>query len=258
MLANSEPTAPAPITMTLAGIVSERRTSSLVTIRLPSRTRPGRLFTREPVASTTSVPLSTRSPPAPGVPSSPASCTRTLVPPSSRPRPAIQVTSFFLTRLPTPFHIRVTIWSRRLAICAKSTSAAAGSRRPKSPAWRMRSATAADSSIALVGMQPRCRHVPPILSSSTRATRRPSWAPRNAAAYPPVPAPRTMRSKSFEDPTAIGQVLRWCHGRESGPWAAVPREGFWHRTRCYTGRRAGASTSQDSIKNRAAEAATRL
>ena len=24
--------------------------------------------------------------------------------------------------------------------------------------------------------------------------------------------------------------LRWCHGREGGPWAAAPREGFWHRT----------------------------
>ena len=134
MLANSEPTAPAPITMTLAGIVSERSTSSLVTIRLPSGTMPGSDFTRDPVASTTSVPLSTRSPPAPGVPSSPARLTRTLVAPSSLPRPWIQVTSFFLTRLPTPFHIRVTIWSRRLAICAKSTSAAPGSRRPKSAA----------------------------------------------------------------------------------------------------------------------------
>ena len=116
--ANSTPTAPAPITITLPGIVSERSTSSLVTMRLPSGVMPGRLLTREPVARITSVPLSTRSPPAPGVPSSPASVTRTLVPPSRQPRPAIQVTSFFLTSVWTPFHIRVTTWSRRFAIWA--------------------------------------------------------------------------------------------------------------------------------------------
>ena len=232
--------------MTLAGIASERSTSSLVTIRVPSGTMPGSDLTREPVASTTSVPLSTRSPPAPGVPSSPARLTRTLVGPSSLPRPWIQVTSFFLTRLPTPFHIRVTIWSRRFAICAKSTSAAPGSRSPKSPAWRIRSASPADSSIALVGMQPRWRHVPPILSSSTRATRRPSWAPRKAAAYPPVPAPRTMRSKSFEDPTAIGQVISAgvTGGRaDHGPRCRVRGSGIGpilHR------RRAGAPTSRES------------
>ena len=58
--------------MTLAGIVSMRRTSSEVTIRLPSGTMPGSDLTREPVARITSVALSSRSPPAPGVPSSPA------------------------------------------------------------------------------------------------------------------------------------------------------------------------------------------
>ena len=118
MLANSTPTAPAPMTMTLAGSVSIRSTSSLVTIRLPSGTIPGSDLTREPVARMTSVPLSTRSPPAPGVPSSPARLTRTLVGPSRRPRPWIQVTLFLLTRVLTPVHIRFTIWSRRVAICA--------------------------------------------------------------------------------------------------------------------------------------------
>ncbi len=52
---------------------------------------------------------------------------------------------------------------------------------PKSLACRIRSANAADSSRAFVGMQPMWRQVPPILWLSTRATFRPSWAARNAA-----------------------------------------------------------------------------
>ena len=43
------------------------------------------------------------------------------------------------------------------------------------------SSRSADSSIALVGIQPRWRQVPPILCWSTRATRSPSCAARNAA-----------------------------------------------------------------------------
>ena len=63
MLANSTPTAPAPtITMSL-GSVSILSTSSLVTIRLPSGSRPGSDLTREPVAMMTSVAFRTRSPP---------------------------------------------------------------------------------------------------------------------------------------------------------------------------------------------------
>ena len=55
MLANSTPTAPAPtITMSL-GSVSILRTSSLVTMRFPSGSRPGSDLTREPVARMTSV-----------------------------------------------------------------------------------------------------------------------------------------------------------------------------------------------------------
>ncbi len=180
--ANSTPTAPAPITMMLAGIVVERRMSSEVTIRTPSGMMPGRDLTRDPVARTTSVAWRSRSPPAPGVPSSPASWTRTFVAPSRRPRPWIQVTLFFLTSEPRPFHMRFTTMSRRWPTFAKSTVVGPAIPMPKSAALWMRSLRAADSSIALVGMQPRWRQVPPILSSSTRATLRPSCAPRKAAA----------------------------------------------------------------------------
>ncbi len=87
-------------------------------MRTPSGTRPGRLFTRLPVARITSVASSTRSPPVPGVPSSPWSRTRTLPGPSRRPRPATHSTPFFLIRLRSPVHIRRTTWSLRAATTA--------------------------------------------------------------------------------------------------------------------------------------------
>ncbi len=116
MLANSTPTAPAP-TMTMSlGTVSMRRMSSLVTMCVPSGSSPGSDLTRDPVARMTSVALRTRSPPAPGVPSSPAWLTRTLPGPSSRPRPATQVTLFLSMSVLRPVHIRLTTASRRAAI----------------------------------------------------------------------------------------------------------------------------------------------
>ncbi len=85
-------------------------------MRAPSGVMPGRLFTRLPVARTTSVVSRTRSPPAPGVPSSPCSVTRTLPGPSSRPRPATHSTLFLPISDLRPVHIRRTTWSLRAAI----------------------------------------------------------------------------------------------------------------------------------------------
>src|SRR5215470_15493400 len=59
-------------------------------------------------------------------------------------------------------------------------------------AW---SAISAACSSALVGMQPRCRQVPPTLPFSMSATRLPSSAARSAQAYPPLPA--TVNSPSL-------------------------------------------------------------
>ena len=116
--ANSEPTAPAPTMTMLAGRSDIFSTSSEVSTRTPSGAIPGRLLTRLPVARITSVASSTRSPPVPGVPSSPWSATRTLPAPSRRPRPAIHSTPFLPTRLLRPVHIRRTTWSRRAATTA--------------------------------------------------------------------------------------------------------------------------------------------
>src|SRR5690606_22514047 len=66
---------------------------------------------------------------------------------------------------------------------------------------RVESATSAACSSALVGMQPTCRQVPPSLSFSTRATSIPSWAARNAQAYPPDPAPSTTTSNCLASAT---------------------------------------------------------
>src|SRR5438046_3937773 len=55
----------------------------------------------------------------------------------------------------------------------------------------------ADCRRALVGMQPRSRHVPPRRSSfSIIATRLPSVAARSAHEYPPVPEPRSEEHTS--------------------------------------------------------------
>jgi hypothetical protein len=63
----------------------------------------------------------------------------------------------------------------------------------------MTSTVSAEWSSALVGMQPRCRQVPPTLSFSTMTTVMPSSAARRAAAYPPLPPPRTTRSTGDPD-----------------------------------------------------------
>ncbi len=195
--------------------MSLRSTSSLVTMCVPSGTRPGRLFTRLPVARITSVASSSRSPPAPGVPSSPASATRTVVAFSRTPCPRTNSTWFFLTRLIRPLVRRSTTCVRRRAIAPMSTPVSP-TLSPNVAASRMRAYRSADSSIALVGMQPQWRQVPPIRASSTRAVRRPIWAARNAAEYPPVPPPRTTRSNELDDPTATVSARSCAMGERRG------------------------------------------
>jgi len=68
------------------------------------------------------------------------------------------------------------------------------------------SVKAADSSRALVGIQPRWRHVPPILSSSTSATLRPRWAARKAARVAAgARAEHDEIENRWKEPTAMGQ-----------------------------------------------------
>ena len=69
---------------------------------------------------------------------------------------------------------------------------------PNSPACITVRCTVAVSRSSLAGMHPRCKHVPPKRSRSTRPTLRLEDDAANAAAYPAGPPPTTTRSKWFE------------------------------------------------------------
>src|SRR3954471_23553515 len=77
---------------------------------------------------------------------------------------------------------------------------------PKAAASLITSTVSAECSRALVGMQPRCRQVPPTLSRSIITTLMPSSDARSAAAYPPLPPPRTTRSTG---PLGEGLAAGW-------------------------------------------------
>ena len=137
--------------------------SSLVTMRSPSGSRPGRLLTRRPGREDRVLRgSSTRSPV--GWSSSSMVATRTVVAPSSVAVPRMYSTLFFVTRRIRPLCSRSTTWSRRSAMATGSPVALRRRRCRTGRPCRMRSSRSADSSIALVGMQPTWRHVPPILS----------------------------------------------------------------------------------------------
>src|SRR5215472_7578198 len=92
-----------------------------------------------------------------------------------------------------PFQSRSTT----LSLYALTPAMSMPSNRARTPndsasfAW---SAISAACSSALVGMQPRCRQVPPTLSFSMSATFLPSSAALSAHAYPPLPPPRMTMS----------------------------------------------------------------
>ena len=96
--ANSQPTAPAPMTAMVAGAFSATSTSSLESTTCLSSSRPicGSPFTREPVAMTTAFFASCVS----FLPSAPV--TVTFLPFSITPSPRIHCTLCFLNRNSTP------------------------------------------------------------------------------------------------------------------------------------------------------------
>jgi hypothetical protein len=80
-----------------------------------------------------------------------------------------------------PLYLLATISSRYLVTPAMSTPPNSALM-PYLADSRVTSATSAECSSALVGMQPTWRQVPPSLLFSTRATVSPSWLARSAAA----------------------------------------------------------------------------
>ena len=93
MSANSQPTAPAPITASVAGAFSRKSASSelMTVVLLMSRPMGGMPLTRDPVAMTTAL-----------VASWVSLSTLTFLPGSSVPVPASTVTLCFFIRKPTP------------------------------------------------------------------------------------------------------------------------------------------------------------
>ena len=173
MEANSHPIAPPPMTATDAGRLSRASTSSEVSTTVPSMSNPGIVRGTEPAARTTSVPeISVE------VPSFPAM--RTRLPARSVPLPLNTVTPRPFSSPDRPENSWSTTCCLRSWLTENLTTGSAWSppdAMPKSAADRTVRRTAAVSRNALAGTQPRCRQVPPTLSSSTSPIDSPAEAP---------------------------------------------------------------------------------
>src|SRR6266513_1144481 len=153
--------------------------------RSPSMVRPARDLGREPVATTRLRALN----------ASPLPLTTTLCSDSMVPSPLKTVTLFFFSRNSTPRQSWLTTASFLLrtagqSICRPSVF------RPSAPALWSWWASSDEWRNDFVGMQPRCRQVPPTFSFSMTATLSPNWAPRIAPTYPAEPPPMTATSNA--------------------------------------------------------------
>ena len=195
---------PPPRTATFFGTTSSSSACSLVMTR-PPMSRPGSEREYEPVARMMCLPITVSSP------------TCTVVGDTRRPSPSTTVMPRALISPWRPLNLLATMPSR-YAVTAWMSMPSKLVLTPNFDASRLTSATSAACRSALVGMHPTCRHVPPSLPFSTRPTVKPSWAARSAAAYPPLPPPRTTTSKFCSDtqllPRAL-QTLLWL------PWEIV-------------------------------------
>jgi hypothetical protein len=160
--ANSQPMAPPPITTAVGGSLGRSSISSDVTTMVPSTSKPGIVRGTEPAARITASAVSSVVEPS-------AAVTVTLRSAPRVPVPAWVVTFRFFSVPWRPFQLAWTIVFLRARDTSQS-SPVTSARMPYSLAcctWRL---VAAVSSSSLAGMHPRCRHVPPTLSFSTRPT----------------------------------------------------------------------------------------
>src|SRR5436305_5236631 len=153
--------------------------------RSPSMVRPARDLGREPVATTRLRALI----------ASPLPLTTTLCSDSITPSPLKTVTLFFFSRNSTPRQSWLTTASFRFSTAGQSICMPSVFR-PSAPALRIWWASSDEWRNDFVGMQPRCRQVPPTFSFSMTATLSPSWAPRIAPTYPAEPPPMTATSNA--------------------------------------------------------------
>src|ERR1700704_2193427 len=153
--------------------------------RSPSILRPGRDLGREPVATTTFLAGLVSPPPL----------TTTLCSDSMTPSPLKTVTLFFFSRNSVPRQSWFTTASFRFSTAGQSIWRPSVFR-PSAPALWIWWASSDEWRKDFVGMQPRCRQVPPTFSFSMTATLSPSWAPRIAPTYPAEPPPMTATSNA--------------------------------------------------------------
>src|SRR5256884_9421024 len=153
--------------------------------RSPSMVRPARDLGREPVATTRLRALI----------ASPLPLTTTLCSDSMVPSPLKTVTLFFFSRNSTPRQSWLTTASFLLSTAGQSICRPSVFR-PSAPALWIWWASSDECRNDFVGMQPRCRQVPPTFSFSMTATLSPSWAPRIAPTYPAEPPPMTATSNA--------------------------------------------------------------
>src|SRR4029077_18104613 len=146
---------------------------------------PGSDLGREPVATTRFLALI----------ASPLPLTTTLCSDSMTPTPLNTVTLFFFNRNSVPRQSWFTTVSFRLSTAGQSIWSPSVFR-PSAPALWIWWASSDEWRNDFVGMQPRCRQVPPTFSFSTTATLSPSWAPRMAPTYPAEPPPMTATSNA--------------------------------------------------------------
>src|SRR5438128_2425297 len=153
--------------------------------RSPSMVSPARDLGLEPVATTRLRALI----------ASPLPLTTTLCSDSMVPSPLKTVTLFFFSRNSTPRQSWLTTASFRFSTAGQSICMPSVFR-PSAPALRIWWASSDEWRNDFVGMQPRCRQVPPTFSFSMTATLSPSWAPRMAPTYPAEPPPMTATSNA--------------------------------------------------------------
>ncbi|CAB4773170.1 unannotated protein [freshwater metagenome] len=166
--ANSHPIAPPPITAIRAGMRSSINTSSEVMIGPPG-SKPGMTRGTLPAARTTFFPTSSVLVPS-------AAVTVTELSAFNAPTPRTYVTFLAFTKPVRPFTNPSTIFCLRACATAKSVAPRVAAI-PNSAACSTWRRAAAVSRNALAGIHPRFKHVPPMVSFSTRATESPADAP---------------------------------------------------------------------------------
>ncbi|CAB4599733.1 unannotated protein [freshwater metagenome] len=166
--ANSQPMAPPPITAMRAGMRSSMSTSSEV-MTGPLGSKPGITRGTLPAASTTLRPLNCEVVPS-------AAVTVTELSALTAPTPRRYVTFFAFTNPVRPLTNPSTIFCLRACATAKSVEPRIASI-PNSAACSTWRRAAAVSKNAFAGIQPRFKHVPPMVSFSTSATLSPALAP---------------------------------------------------------------------------------